>query len=524
MSDIRTKSKKKRALTLLNQGRQKEAADLLQEITRIDPRDAEAWFRLGAIYGENRLGPQAETCFKQVVALRPDMVHGHFNLALALALQDKNAEAIEYYRQALELKPDFLEAIHNLGLALGHEARFEDAQAVLAQGLALYPNHSKLLSSRAEILERQGEHQKAYETLKPLVDGSMPPTVEAALTFGKICKHVKACPQAIAMHKQLLENGAVPLIDAERMYLHFSLGRLLDAAGEYDAAFIHSSTANKMKQRRLDAQQLSKRFESYRTTYTKEFLSRAPRATLPSSHLTFIVGVPRSGTSLVEQILSSHSGVKGMGEIMLLPNLIQSLPTAMDSRLPYPQCITELTQATADDLANVYHQQVKALVGEPRRVTDKMLQNFEHLGLIALLFPEARVIHCMRDPLDTCLSCYFMHFRSDSMSQTYDLTDLGIYYREYRQLMAHWRTVLDIPFMEIQYEELIDDQERYTRELLAFCDLPWEDDCLQFHETGRAVVTASYDQVRRPLYRSSVGRWKHYAQHLDPLRKALKEG
>lgn len=523
MPDIRTKSKKKRALTLLEQGRQKEAADLLHEITRIDPRDAEAWFRLGAIYGEKRLGAQAETCFKQVIGLKPDMVYGYFNLALALALQDKTAEAIENYQQALKLKPDFIEAIHNLGLALGHEARFDDAQAVLAQGLALQPNHSKLLASRAEIFERQGEPHRAYETLKPLVDGSMPPTVEAALTFAKICKHVKACPQAITMHRQLLEGANGPLIDAERMYLHFSLGRLLDAAGEYDEAFRHSSTANRMKEHRFDAQQLVKRFESYRSTYTKEFMSRAPRAAAPSSHLTFIVGVPRSGTTLVEQILTSHSGVKGLGEIMLLPDMVQSLPQIMGSQLPYPQCVTELTQAGAEALSDRYQRQVKALVGEPRRVTDKMLQNFEHLGLIALLFPQARVIHCMRDPLDTCLSCYFMHFRSESMSQTYDLTDLGIYYREYLRLMTHWRSVLDIPFLEVQYEELISDQERLTRELLTFCDLPWEDACLHFHETGRAVVTASYDQVRRPLYSSSVERWKHYARQLEPLRKALEE-
>jgi tetratricopeptide (TPR) repeat protein len=522
MSDIRIRSKIKRALTLQQQGRLKEAADLLHEIIEIAPNDPETWFRLGSLYGEHRMGPQAETCFREIVRLRPDDVRGHFNLALALTLQDKNREAIAAYEAALRIKPDFIEAIHNLGLALGVEARFEEALAVLARGLDLQPNNTKLIASIAEIYERMGEHQKAYDTLKPLLDDAVTPPVEAALTLGKFCKRVNACTQAIEMHKKLL-NGGASLVEAERMYLHFSLGRLLDAAGEYDAAFEHILTANQMKRRTFNPQLLIDRYENFRSVYTKEFFARAPRATTASSHLTFIVGTPRSGSTLVEQILASHSWVKGLGEILWMPNLVQSLPGVIGSSLPYPQCMNELTQENANALAEYYHQQVKAMAGDARRVTDKMLQNFEHLGLIALLFPQARIIHCVRDPLDSCLSCYFLHFRSETLGHTYDLTNLGIYYREYHRLMRYWKSVLDIPILEVKYEDLIDDQERWTRELLAFCDLPWEEACLNFHDSDRPAVTASYDQVRRPMYRSSMGRWKHYARHLEPLRKAIGE-
>jgi len=307
------------------------------------------------------------------------------------------------------------------------------------------------------------------------------------------------------------------------MHLHFSLGRLLDATGEYEEAFKHMHTANRMKQAPFNSQLLIDRFKAYRTVYTREFMAGAPRASTPSSRLTFIVGVPRSGSTLVEQILSSHSRVKGLGEIIALPALVLSAPEIMGSSLRYPQCMTELTQASVEVLAERYHREVNALAGDERCVTDKMLQNFEHLGLIALLFPQARIIHCTRDPLDTCLSCYFLHFRSENMSQAYDLSHLGIYYREYRRLMAHWKAVLDIPIMEINYESLIDDQAHWTRELLAFCGLPWEDACLDFHKSDRPTATASYDQVRRPMYRSSVARWKRYEQQLEPLRKALEE-
>ena len=368
-----------------------------------------------------------------------------------------------------------------------------------------------------------GDYKQAYDTLKPLLDSEAAlPTVEATLTLARFCKYVNACPQAIVMHRRLLD-GTTPITEAERIHLHFSLGRLLDSGGEYEEAFEHIHTANRMKRAPFKSQLLIDRYKAYRTVYTREFMAGAPRASTPSSHLTFIVGVPRSGSTLVEQILSSHSGVKGLGEIMALPAIVLSAPATMGSSLHYPQCMTELTQASVTALADRYLREVNALAGEAHRVTDKMLQNFEHLGLIALLFPQARIIHCTRDPLDTCLSCYFLHFRSENMSHTYDLAHLGMYYREYQRLMEHWKTVLDIPIMEINYESLIDDQAHWTRELLAFCGLPWEDNCLDFHKSDRAAATASYDQVRRPMYRSSVARWKRYEQQLEPLRKALEE-
>lgn len=509
----------KKALTLQQQGRLREAADLLQEVIQIAPNDPETWFRLGTLYGENRMGAQAETCFRQIVRLRPDDVRGYYNLALALNLQDKFGEVVECYQAALRLKPDFIEAIHNLSLALGALGRFDEAREELARGLSRQPHNTKLIASLAEIYERMGDHHKAHETLKPLLDEAVPPTVEAALTLGRFCKRVNACPQAIAMHRKLLDSTS--LEPAERMYLHFSLGRLLDAAGSYDEAFEHFQTANSMKHKRFNQQLLIDRYEAYRSVYTKEFMARAPRAETPSSYLTFIVGTPRSGSTLVEQILASHSWVKGLGEILVLPDLVKSIPETLDGGLPYPQCMTALTQESAETLAGRYHQEVRALAGDARRVTDKMLQNFEHLGLIALLFPQARIIHCTRDPLDTSLSCYFLHFRSENMSHAYDLTDLGVYYREYLRLMDHWKSVLDMPILEIKYEHLIDDQEHWTRELLAFCDLPWEDACLRFHEAERTTVTASYDQVRRPMYRSSVARWKHYERYLEPLRRVI---
>lgn len=523
MSDSRNTAEKARAQNLLQQGRVNEAAAIYQAITQNDPGDAEAWSGLGSIYGQLKAGPPAEACFRRVTALRPELPYGHFNLALALEMQDRNADAVASYIEAIRLKPDFIEAIHNLGLAQSREGDFEEALATLAQGLALQPGHVRITSVQAEIHARRGDYQKAYDVLKPLLEGPAPPPVGVVATLGLFSKHINASSQAIALHKRLLEDNLNPLAQAERMLLHFSLGHLLDAAGEYDAAFTQFQQGNSFKERRFDARKLINRYDSFIAAYSEDFMRRAPRAARDASRLIFIVGMPRSGTTLVEQILSSHPQVEGLGERLLLPSVVQTIPQVLGSTLPYPQCMSEFTGDAANSLADAYMREVDALVGNAGHVTDKMLQNYEHLGLIALLFPGARVIHCTRNPLDTCLSCYFVNFRSDSFA-AYDLSILGLHYRQYERLMAHWRTVLDIPRMDVSYEDLIADQERVTRELLTFCGLPWDDSCLRFHETGRAVVTASYDQVRQPLYRRSAGRWKHYDRHLGPLRSALTGG
>jgi hypothetical protein len=236
----------------------------------------------------------------------------------------------------------------------------------------------------------------------------------------------------------------------------------------------------------------------------------------------FIVGMVRSGTSLVEQILSSHPDVHGAGELPDIIQITNGLQDFLGASAPYPECLSLLKQEHLDALAQHYLEHLKQISPDARRVVDKMPGNFMHLGLIEMLFPEARVIHCMRDPVDTCLSAYFQDF-SRSHPYAYDLSNLGAFYRAYLKVMAHWRKILRLPLFELQYEDLIANQEQVSRALIEFCGLEWDDRCLQFHETQRFVGTASYDQVNRPLYKQSVARWKRYERHLGPLLAALKE-
>jgi hypothetical protein len=247
-----------------------------------------------------------------------------------------------------------------------------------------------------------------------------------------------------------------------------------------------------------------------------------PRARVQSDRPIFIVGMVRSGTSLVEQILASHPAVYGAGELPDVTEITRALPGLLGTDDRYPEFLPILNQEAVDSMACRYLDRLNQIAPGAMRVTDKMPGNFMYLGLIELLFPGARIIHCMRDPVDTCLSAYFQDF-SNNHPYAYDLSNLGAFYRGYLKLMAHWRKVLHLPLLEVRYEDLVADQERISRTLIEFCGLEWDSRCMQFHDSRRFVETASHDQVNRPLCHHSIARWKNYERHLAPLLAELNK-
>jgi hypothetical protein len=253
--------------------------------------------------------------------------------------------------------------------------------------------------------------------------------------------------------------------------------------------------------------------------FAAERLAELPRADNRSEQPVFIVGMPRSGTSLVEQILSCHRGVHAAGELRDVGKLVASLGLRFQGE---DDVLPGLDSGSLNAAAGRHLERLRGLGGNAKRLTDKMPYNFLHLGLISLLFPRARVIHCLRDPIDTCLSCYFQNFATGNFF-SFDLGNAGLYYRQYERLMAHWRTVLDKPILEVRYEEHVAEPEKVCREMLDFLDLDWDPACLRFHESRRFTNTASRDQVRKPIYTSSSGRWQRYERHLGPLLEALAE-
>ena len=310
----------------------------------------------------------------------------------------------------------------------------------------------------------------------------------------------------------------------DRDFLHFAAGKIADDRGDYETAFNHYREGNRLRELVFDRaahRDLVARIES--TFSSDEVRALRCRGTgNETEEPVFIVGMPRSGTTLVEQILASHPEVVGAGELPDIRAIAGTLPRYAGGK-PYPEAVADLPVPAFRGFADHYLS-LRERIREPetRRVIDKMPGNFLHVGLVRLLFPKARVIHLVRDARDTCLSCWFHRFRSGHEYAS-DLDDLGFYYRLQERLMEFWKRELPGFVHTLYYEELIEDPESRVLELLAFCGLDWDPACLRFHETRRPVATASNSQVRRPLNRSGLARWKHYEGHLDPLFESLRK-
>lgn len=469
---------------LLQAGRPQQALSNYNQALCLRPQYARALFNLGHVRQLLGQPDEAEACYRRVLDLEPGNAQIHYMLAVLLTVGGRLEEALDHYREVLRLEPDNLDAV--AGIATVHEKR--------------------------------GEHEAAYDRLRPHLPDTANPGI--AITYGDLAPRYGRHKEAADFIERVL-NGEPAPSRGHACGLHFKLADLYDALGRYEQAFHHYEQGNRLREAAFDPAAHVAAIDTLIEAYTEEGLSQAPRASVASERPVFIVGMPRSGTSLVEQILASHGQVHGAGELYDIERLVLRLPTLPEKHIPEPQRVKTLTVGELDTLAGVYLDHLEAIADRAPRVTDKMPYNFLHLGLLSLLFPGARVIHCVRDPLDTCLSCYFQNFIYGN-SHTFDLEQLGLYYRQYERLMAHWKQVVDLPVLDVRYEDLVTDPEAVSRTLVAFCDLPWDPACLRFHENPRVVNTASYDQVRRPVYTGSVGRWRRYEAFIGPLREALE--
>ena len=579
---------KRRARLAVQGGRTEKAGALLTELCQCEPRDAEAWFLLGAVHGEAGRLPEAVECAQRAVALRPDWPEAHYNLGQAYMHQQRYEDAANSYREALRWRPDYAEAGNHLGYALLQYDRPAEAADGLQRVLNQHPNfaeaHSNLgaalldigrideaidrfqmalrirpdcpgtrnhlaraliLQGRPEAalevcdetlrndpanpeapitkagaLDRLRRYREACGLLWPLRE-SRTPRASAAVNFARLAHHVDRVDEAADWLEGLLRSAA--LAPQDRGSLHFALGRLYDRRREFDRAFLHYRSGNECKQASqapMEPDRWRRKVDAIIAAFGTDALAGRPRTAERSPVPVFIVGMPRSGTSLVEQILASHPAVFGAGERTEIGDLAERLPRSVRPERPYPECIAHLDTKRLREFARDHLARLRRLAPDAQRITDKMPGNFFLLGLIRLLFPGARIIHCVRDPRDTCLSCYFQQFVG-AHAYAYDLEHLGIYYSQYRRLMAHWRRVLDPPMLELRYETLVERPEEWSRALVDFCGLPWDERCLRFYESKRVVATSSYDQVRHPIYRGSLGRWRHYERHLAPLLRAL---
>jgi tetratricopeptide (TPR) repeat protein len=485
---------------------------------RLRPNLAQAHFGLGGSL--LKLGNLQEALQHQLEAVRlgPEHAEAHLGVGTVLSLMGNQQEAVAHLRTAIRLKPEFLYAYITLAATLMTLGQPDEAACLCEQALALEPGNIDAISLATTIDQHMGKIDRAHARLKPLIEAGTR-EINVALAYSTICSNLDEPDTGIEFMERFLRQDHGITATGKRN-LHFGLGKLYDKQKNFASAFEHYRLGNKLKDVRFNPALQSAETDAIIALHTRALMDTLPHASVHSDRPVFVVGMPRSGTSLVEQILASHPAVFGAGE---LPDVIQmagALGGTTASGHGYPHYLPELTQDHVDSTARQYLDHLALLSPDAARVVDKMPGNFMFLGLIELLFPGARIIHCRRDPLDTCLSCYFQDF-ARSHPYSYDLANLGGFYRNYERLMQHWREVIRLPMLEISYEDMIADQEAGSRRIVEFCGLPWDEGCLQFHETQRYVATASYDQVRRPIYKSSVARWKNYAQFIGPLRAAL---
>lgn len=539
---------------LMAQNRFNEAVDSYTKATEMQPDLAAAWYMLGKAHQNLFLWAEAESSFRKAVELnsgwfdarlllgntlqylgrfreacqqyktvienQPDQPEVHYQLAVSLSSMGLNDKAEVNFRRTLELQPDHISALNNLSVILSSHGQTNEALKYCDQVLAIKPDDINAACIASHTYEVMGDFKKAYEYLKPHIEAGTK-HLNLAVTFAAISKELNLQDQAITMMEDII-NHSPGLTNTGRRTLYFSLGKLCDYTKQYKRAFEHYENGNKLSPAQCTPQSISRPIESSIEIQSADFFSKSPNSSNESDRPVFIVGMPRSGTSLVEQILASHPQVFGAGELAEIGNISQSLTKQLNTNKPYPVSLKSVNQKLLDDCASQYLNYINSIEGTSLRVIDKMPGNFIHLGLIQLMFPNARVIHCTRDPLDTCLSCYFQDF-FQGVDWCYDQTNLAAYYLGYEKLMKHWKQVLSIPIIDVSYENLVANQENISRELIEFCGLDWMDECLNFHKTKRLVTTASYDQVRKPIYKKSVSRWKNYEVQIEPLRKALKK-
>ena len=512
------------------------ATDRLRELIRLDPSQRRALLSLAELCDQlERVDLTVQTCV-DLLRQQPDSVAGHLLLGLVLSSRlapehraridlserdDLSRRALMHLQRAavLETSPETLDA---WGIALmrceHHPLAIEKFQEAVAIDPTFAPSHQNLGKAYLEL----GDLEQAKTSFQAAIH-LKPDCGVAQFELARLEKEPSI--ERVSDLASLIDSGKRK--DHVQMMLHFALARRLDAVGDADGAFKHYREANQLKvgsnktrnaAEIVGAERLSEIFCNSYFDDKRSFGSLTDRP-------IFIVGMPRSGTTLVEQIIASHSSVFAAGELSDVSDIANSLTRRMKSDLPYPETVTEMGRDLVMDLADEYLARQSRLIetrqkagDKVTRVTDKMPTNFRHLGLIATLFPNARIIHVRRNPLDVCVSC----FKQNLAWPFCDLDALGDYYCGYRKIMSHWQSTLLNPMHELWYEDLIEGQENVSRRLIEFCGLSWEASCLAFSNAERAVTTPSKWQVRQPIYKTSVGAWKRYENHLGPLIARLQ--
>lgn len=538
------------AILLRTEGRTTEAIHQCQRAIRLKPEDAGTHNNLGVTYLAERRFAEAAASFERAIALKRDLGIYHQHLGDALRLQSRDSEAAASYRTAVALTPNLAEVHVRLGQLALLDGDYDEANACFRRATVSEPASMQGRVQLARLFAEAGRFAEAEDGLRRAIDLD-PNADDARQMLGEILQQLGRFDEAIANFEQAIALKPTrtsfylgiasskkftetdrPLVkrmtallaegnpaDQDRANLHYCLGRAGDDLADYENAMRHFDEANRIAANRLrlsgrsiDRKLHAENIDRLIASFTGDFFARHAALGSQSESAILILGMIRSGTTLVEQIASSHPEVGAAGELRFWGDRGTMIGDA---------AIGVLDSAAVGCLAKSYCRLLHGLVPGVRRIIDKMPTNFLLLGLIHLALPRARIIHCRRNPVDNCLSIYFTPY-SRSPDYAHERKNIAFYYEQYSRLMAHWRRVLPPDrFLDVDYEDLVRDRERVTRQIIGFCGLEWNDACLQSERNARVIKTPSLWQARQPVFTSSVARWRHYEPWLGEFRRLL---
>lgn len=499
----------------LRQGNFSEAEQYLSLALQSAPHDPTLLNALGTVRMKQEAYDEAIRFFLRTLEIQPVNGDALSNLATVFTVQQQPSKATPYLDRLTEVQP-YSAPAHKR--ASDNRLALSDVDQAIQFGrraVRLAPEDAQGRLSLADALEAGGRFKQAkFQYLAVLEEHAG----DASALSGLLSlKGTHVSERYLSSAEQLLKSNR--LADGERVQLHLAVARHLDERGDYTPAFQHLERGNAIRFRNhhFDSAAYTRAVDRLMDTFSASTISSFPPHEVRSRKPLFIVGMPRSGTTLVEQILASHSEVAAGGELSTIINIAARVA---QRGATYPEAMPGIDRGSLAQWAQHYLEKLALIHPHAARVTDKMPFNFMHLGLIVALFPAATIIHCRRDARDTCLSCYFTGF-NEQLQFASDLKTLGRYWLDYRRLMQHWSTVLPVRILEVDYERLVTSTEQCVREMLEFADLAWDPACMHFHQTDRGIRTPSRWQVRQPIYRQSVGRWRNYERQLLPLLDVL---
>jgi tetratricopeptide (TPR) repeat protein len=538
------------------QGKSTEAAACYRRALALQPNHADVHDKLGDVLREQNNLEQAIVSYRQAIAAQPSHFKAHYSLGAALKDQGNSTAAIDCFRLAIKFKPDFAEAHNNLGFLLFEQGKATEAAICCRHAAQLKPEFAEAHNNLGTALLQLGELNGAFDSFQRATQ-LKPDFAEAHHNLGVVLIQLGALAEAEAALRASLQlkpdfapalskltvvcRGELPdadfaaienrLADVSlenhcRSELLFALAESLDLRGDYLRAADHLQKANSLRlqiaRTPYDPAAHDRFVTHIAQVFDAAFFERVAGAGLETRLPVFIVGLPRAGTTLIEQILASHPQVHGAGELKLAQQSLQALPALLGQTAAPLDCVPKLDRPALARLAEQHLERLQVVGrtqsadgGAPLRIVDKLPENYLYLGLLSVLFPQATFIHCRRDLRDVAVSCWMTDFRE--LIWANDFTHIANRFHQYCQVMDHWRRVLPATLHDVDYEDVVVNLEGVARRLIAACGLDWDPACLEFHRTQRPIRTASVSQVRQPLYQKSVGRWRNYASTLSEL-------